>query len=119
MTTRCSRHTTTYSTASCFEQSNRSAQMVEAAAVRANGVVKGTGAERSDPPVQLQRSLTFETLGNATVQFKVDGRSIFATDPWLKGTCYFGSWALDHPLTPEEIENVQKSPYIWISHGHP
>jgi hypothetical protein len=64
-------------------------------------------------------SLTFETLGNATVQFKADGRPIFATDPWLKGTCYFGSWALDHPLTPGEIENVRGSPYIWISHGHP
>ena len=64
-------------------------------------------------------SLTFETLGNATVQFKVDGRPIFATDPWLRGTCYFGSWALDHSLTAEEIQNILESPYIWISHGHP
>src|SRR5437764_550718 len=64
-------------------------------------------------------SLTFETLGNATVQFKVDGHPIFATDPWLRGTCYFGSWALDHLLTSEEIQNIRESPYIWISHGHP
>jgi hypothetical protein len=64
-------------------------------------------------------SLTFETLGNATVQFIADGKPVLATDPWLKGTCYFGSWALDHPLNDQQIRNVQQSQYIWISHGHP
>ena len=64
-------------------------------------------------------SLTFETLGNATIQFAVDGIPLLATDPWLVGTCYFGSWALEHPVTPEQLENVQQSTYIWISHGHP
>lgn len=61
----------------------------------------------------------FETLGNATLQFFADGRPVLATDPWLVGTCYFGSWALDHALTPEQIANVLNSDYIWISHGHP
>ncbi len=64
-------------------------------------------------------TLTFETIGNATIQFCVDGAPILVTDPWLVGTCYFGSWALDHPLTEREIRNVRTSPYIWISHGHP
>jgi hypothetical protein len=63
--------------------------------------------------------LTFETLGNATIQFAVDGRPILVTDPWLKGTCYFGSWALDHALTERQIQNAQDSEFIWISHGHP
>jgi hypothetical protein len=62
---------------------------------------------------------TFETLGNATIQFFADGRPVLATDPWLVGTCYFGSWALDHALTPEQIGNAVHSDYIWISHGHP
>jgi len=44
---------------------------------------------------------------------------VLATDPWLVGTCYFGSWALDHALTPEQIANAVNSDYIWISHGHP
>ena len=61
----------------------------------------------------------FETLGNATLQFFADGRPILATDPWLVGTCYFGSWALDHALSQEQIANVLASDYIWISHGHP
>ncbi len=64
-------------------------------------------------------SLTFETLGNATVQFMEDRKPILATDPWLKGTCYFGSWALDHCLTDQQLRNVEQSQYIWISHGHP
>jgi len=64
-------------------------------------------------------ALSFETLGNATIQFAIDGEPILATDPWLTGTCYFGSWSLDHPLTPQQIANVQRSQFIWISHGHP
>jgi hypothetical protein len=62
---------------------------------------------------------SFETLGNATLQLFADGRPLLATDPWLVGTCYFGSWALDHALTAEQIANVVNSDYIWISHGHP
>ena len=61
----------------------------------------------------------FETLGNATIQLFADGRPVLATDPWLVGTCYFGSWALDHALTAEQMANVVNSDYIWISHGHP
>jgi hypothetical protein len=61
----------------------------------------------------------FETLGNATLQLFEDGKPILATDPWLQGTCYFGSWALDHALTQEQIGNVCQSRFIWISHGHP
>jgi hypothetical protein len=63
--------------------------------------------------------LTLETLGNATLVFCEDERPILATDPWLVGTCYYGSWALDRPLTPCETETVLAAEYIWISHGHP
>ena len=63
--------------------------------------------------------MAFETLGNATVLAFEDGSPVLATDPWLIGTCYFGSWALDHPLSSAQIANVQNAKYIWISHGHP
>lgn len=66
-----------------------------------------------------EMGLTFETLGNATLQLFEEGRPVLATDPWLKGTAYFGSWGLDHPLTETQIRNVVQSPYLWISHGHP
>ena len=58
-------------------------------------------------------------MGNALLQLFDNGKPVLATDPWLKGTCYFGSWALDHALTESQIQNVIRSPFIWISHGHP
>ena len=64
-------------------------------------------------------SNAFETLGNATILFFEDGRPVLATDPWLFGTCYFGSWGLERPLTESEIDTVCAADYIWISHGHP
>ena len=60
-----------------------------------------------------------ETLGNASLVFREDDHVVLATDPWLVGTCYFGSWGLDRPLTPDELTTMQSSDYIWISHGHP
>lgn len=63
--------------------------------------------------------MTFETLGNASVQFAIDSKPVLITDPWLIGTCYFGSWALDLTLTQEQIDRACASDYIWISHGHP
>jgi hypothetical protein len=64
-------------------------------------------------------SARFETLGNASVLVFEDGTPVLATDPWLRGTCYFGSWALDHPLSEQQIQNIVEAGWIWISHGHP
>ncbi len=63
--------------------------------------------------------IQFETLGNAIVQVYEDGRPILVTDPWLVGTCYFGSWAHDLPPTQSQIDRAIASDYVWISHGHP
>jgi hypothetical protein len=64
-------------------------------------------------------SAQFETLGNASVIVFEDSKPVLATDPWLVGTCYFGSWALDHPLSTRQIQNIAEAGWIWISHGHP
>jgi hypothetical protein len=64
-------------------------------------------------------SFTVETLGNAIVQLCEDGRPILTTDPWFEGTAYFGSWALERPLTPEQRKRAHESAFLWISHGHP
>src|SRR5712671_417560 len=63
--------------------------------------------------------LGFETIGNATLVFYDDGRPVLATDPWLTGTCYYGSWGLERPLTTRECDAVSSAEHIWISHGHP
>jgi hypothetical protein len=64
-------------------------------------------------------SARFETLGNASVIVFENAKPVLATDPWLSGTCYFGSWALDHPLSAQQIRNFFEAGWIWISHGHP
>jgi hypothetical protein len=60
----------------------------------------------------------FETVGNATLVLH-DRRPLLATDPWLVGAAYFGSWGLAHEIPPEQLEAIRRAEYIWISHGHP
>jgi len=57
-------------------------------------------------------SAQFETLGNASVIVFSDGKPVLATDPWLTGTCYFGSWALDHPMSRRQIQNFVDAGWI-------
>jgi len=74
-------------------------------------------------PEEIKRtttiSHTFETLSNASVLVRENGQPVLATDPWLFGTCYFGSWALDHPLSDDQLATMHRAEYYWISHGHP
>ena len=60
----------------------------------------------------------FDTVGNATL-IVYDGDPLLATDPWIAGSAYFGSWGLAHEIPDEQIEAVRRCRYLWISHGHP
>ena len=60
----------------------------------------------------------FETIGNATLTV-FDGNPVLSTDPWIEGKPYFGSWGHPYSIPTEQIENIQKSKFIWLSHGHP
>lgn len=62
--------------------------------------------------------LAFETVGNATL-IAHDRVPILATDPWLFGPAYFGSWILTHEIPEEQLASIRACPYVWISHGHP
>ena len=62
--------------------------------------------------------LGFETIGNATV-ICYDQGPVLATDPWLMGCAYFGSWTFSHTIPDEQMEAVRACRYLWISHGHP
>ncbi len=61
----------------------------------------------------------FETIGNATILVYDEGRPLLATDPWIEGSSYFGSWTLSHEIPPELKQAAKESPFIWFSHGHP
>ena len=60
----------------------------------------------------------FETIGNATIICH-DGGPVLATDPWLIGSAYFGSWGMPYEVPEEQYENIKNCKYIWLSHGHP
>jgi hypothetical protein len=60
----------------------------------------------------------FDTVGNATL-IVYDRDPVLATDPWIAGAAYFGSWGLAHEIPAEQIEAVKQCKYLWISHGHP
>ncbi|QDU66378.1 MBL fold metallo-hydrolase [Engelhardtia mirabilis] len=62
--------------------------------------------------------LGFETIGNATV-IAYDGGPVLATDPWLDGPAYFGSWTLSHEIPEAQRAAIDQCRYLWISHGHP
>ena len=62
--------------------------------------------------------LGFETIGNATLICH-DRGPVLATDPWIVGGAYFGSWALSHVVPDEQIDAIKGCKHLWISHGHP
>jgi len=49
--------------------------------------------------------LGFDTIGNATLIAYDDG-PVLATDPWLAGDAYFGSWRLTHAIPDEQLEEI-------------
>src|SRR5258708_39572746 len=62
---------------------------------------------------------TAETFGNASLEIACDDRPLLVTDPWLFGTAYFGSWALERAVDARQRARVLAAPFVWISHGHP
>ena len=62
--------------------------------------------------------LGFETIGNATLICH-DRRPVLVTDPWIKGSAYFGSWGLSHQIPEEQLNSIEHCEFVWISHGHP
>jgi len=60
----------------------------------------------------------FETVGNATIILHDQG-PLLATDPWITGPAYFGSWGLAHEIPAEQMDAVKRCKYLWVSHGHP
>ena len=60
----------------------------------------------------------FETIGNATITI-FDDVPVLTTDPWVYGNPYFGSWGHKYEIPKEQLENIKKSKFVWLSHGHP
>ena len=46
--------------------------------------------------------LGFETIGNATL-IAFDNGPVLATDPWIAGSAYFGSWEIGRASCRERV----------------
>ena len=62
--------------------------------------------------------LGFDTIGNATL-IAYDNVPILATDVWIEGGAYFGSWGFSHDIPGDQLASIRKCRYLWYSHGHP
>jgi hypothetical protein len=63
-------------------------------------------------------NIGFDTIGNATL-ICYDRVPVLATDPWLTGDPYFGSWTFSHEVPEELLSKINACKFLWISHGHP
>jgi hypothetical protein len=60
----------------------------------------------------------FDTIGNATL-IGYDDVPVLVTDPWIKGSAYFGSWRLTNIIPAEQMDAIGRTRYVWFSHAHP
>ncbi len=63
--------------------------------------------------------MRFETIGNATIIAYEGDKPVLATDPWIQGSAYFGSWKLSHEIPQAQLDAIKSAKYVWFSHGHP
>jgi hypothetical protein len=62
--------------------------------------------------------LGFDSIGSATL-IAYDGVPVLTTDAWINDDAYFGSWAHDYVIPPEQLDAIRRAKFHWLSHGHP
>lgn len=63
--------------------------------------------------------MKIQTIGHACMVIRDDdGSPILLTDPWLVGSTYWRSWWLQHYPSPEELTELSRAHYVYITHEH-
>ena len=64
--------------------------------------------------------MNVETIGHAGLLLRDDQqRPLLVTDPWLRGSCYWRSWWLQHYPDEALVNEVRTVAYCYITHEHP
>jgi len=64
--------------------------------------------------------LQLRTLGHACLTLYQKGENpLLLTDPWLVGSVYWRSWWLENYPSPEEIDWLVGSSFVYVTHEHP
>lgn len=64
--------------------------------------------------------MEIETLGHAGLLIRDDaGQPILFTDPWVRGSCYWRSWWLQHYPSASQLAELQRVSYCFVTHEHP
>lgn len=64
--------------------------------------------------------MNVETIGHAGMLLRdAANRPLLFTDPWLRGSCYWRSWWLQHYPDPAVVEEIRRVPYCYVTHEHP
>lgn len=61
----------------------------------------------------------FHTIGNATLLVEEDDAPLLVCDPWIQGSCYWGSWGPLHQIPSWLYSRITAAPFVFLSHGHP
>lgn len=65
-------------------------------------------------------NLKLRTLGHASLAIYGEGeRPLLLTDPWLIGSVYWRSWWLQHYPSADDIEWLQTTAHVYVTHEHP
>lgn len=63
--------------------------------------------------------MKIQTIGHACMVLRDDdGSPILITDPWLIGSTYWRSWWLQNYPTAEELAELGKTKFVYITHEH-
>lgn len=82
----------------------------------------GDTADNSMPTLQegriRQMDLGFDTIGNATLH-PLRPRTGPGDRSLGLGSAYFWIWGLSHAVPEQQLDAIERSEFVWISHGPP
>jgi hypothetical protein len=69
----------------------------------------------------VERTMWLSTVGHATLAIKSAPAAapVLITDPWILGSCYWRSWWLERYPSPEQVADLGRARFCYLTHEHP